>query len=121
MSPCPLTGSSLAYARPASLSVDGGRATGSRNTATIITVSHTDATATECTLVGRQQRSVALVLHKWVKERQFLKAVPVEQGESSVALLILCEADHTPFLGRRHEPSIHQKETEHPATRQHPC
>ena len=45
-------------------------------------------------LVERQKRSVALVLHKWIKEHRFLKAVPVEQGESSVALLFLWEVDH---------------------------
>ena len=37
---------------------------------------------------------MALVLHKWIKEHRFLKAVPVEQGESSVALLFLWEVDH---------------------------
>ena len=44
--------------------------------------------------VERQKRSVALVLHKWIKEHLFLKAVAVEQGESSIALLILWEAVH---------------------------
>ena len=39
-------------------------------------------------LVERQKRSVALVLHMWVKEHRFLKTASVEQGESSVALLI---------------------------------
>ena len=44
---------------------------------------------------------MALVLHKWVKERRFLKAVPVEQGESSVALLILWEANHGKLYSSR--------------------
>ena len=36
-----------------------------------------------------KKRSVTLVLHKCIKEHCFLKAVLVEQGKSSVALLIM--------------------------------
>ena len=40
-------------------------------------------------------------LHLWVKRYRFLRAVPIEQGESSIALLLLLEADHS-----KHYPSL---------------
>ncbi len=36
----------------------------------------------------------ALSLNSWVKTHPFLQAVPLDQGEASVALLLLWEADH---------------------------
>ena len=44
--------------------------------------------------VAREKRKAVLELPKWIKEHKFLRAVPVEQGEPSVALLLLWEADH---------------------------
>ena len=58
-------------------------------------------------LVERQKRSVALVLHKWIKQHRFLKAVPVAQGHPSsypVVLLFLWEVESwetTPFSSGR--------------------
>jgi hypothetical protein len=42
----------------------------------------------------RQSRSATLQLADWIKTHRFLRAVPLEQGEPSVALLLLWEADH---------------------------
>ena len=44
--------------------------------------------------VAREKRKAVLELPKWIKEHKFLRAVPVEQGEPSVALLMLWETDH---------------------------
>ena len=40
------------------------------------------------------KRTAGLTLNKWVKEHRYLQAVPVDQGETSVALLLLWETDH---------------------------
>ena len=50
--------------------------------------------------VMKEKRTATLGLPKWIKEHRFLKAVPLESGESSVALLLLWEADH-----HRHFPT----------------
>jgi hypothetical protein len=44
------------------------------------------------------QRSTALTLHLWIKEHRHLRAAAVGQGEASVALLLLWEADHGTFF-----------------------
>ena len=41
-----------------------------------------------------QKRAAALSLDAWVKDHPHLQAVPLKDGESSVALLLLWEADH---------------------------
>ena len=33
-------------------------------------------------------------LHLWIKQHRYLRAVPIEQGEATIALLLLWEADH---------------------------
>ena len=48
----------------------------------------------------KEKRTATLGLPKWIKEHRFLKAVPLESGEPSVALLLLWEADH-----HRHFPT----------------
>ena len=40
------------------------------------------------------KREAVLTLHTWVKQQPHLKAVPLKDGEPSVALLLLWEADH---------------------------
>jgi hypothetical protein len=42
----------------------------------------------------QQKQTAALSMQSWLKEHAHLQAVPVEQGEPSVALLLLWEADH---------------------------
>ena len=44
--------------------------------------------------LAEAKRTAALNIHRWIKEHRFLKAVPVVEGEASVALLLLWEADH---------------------------
>ena len=44
--------------------------------------------------LAAQKRAAELNLPRWIKAHRFLQAVPVEQGEPSVALLLLWEADH---------------------------
>ena len=44
--------------------------------------------------LAAQKRAAALDLPRWIKQHRFLWAVPVEQGEPSVALLLLWEADY---------------------------
>ena len=44
--------------------------------------------------LAAQKRIAAQTLHLWIKQHRFLRAVPIEQGETSVALLLLWEADH---------------------------
>jgi len=33
-------------------------------------------------------------LHLWIKQHRYLRAVPIDQGEATIALLLLWEADH---------------------------
>jgi len=35
-----------------------------------------------------------MALPRWIKEHRYLRGTPMEQGEASVALLLLWEADH---------------------------
>jgi hypothetical protein len=41
-----------------------------------------------------KQKEVGLDLPAWIKQHRFLRAVPVAQGEASVALMLLWETDH---------------------------
>ena len=54
----------------------------------------TGRAATPRAALREEKQRVALSLDSWVKVHPFLQAGPVAQGEASVALLLLWEADH---------------------------
>ena len=44
-------------------------------------------------LIGQKWAAVGS-LHLWIRQHRYLRAVPIDQGEATIALLLLWEADH---------------------------